>query len=71
MGYQVPQSEANFVWLGNGDPAEGGIDAQEFGKQCEANGVIVRVFPDSGVRVTIGTADENDAFLAAAGLVVA
>jgi histidinol-phosphate aminotransferase len=66
MGYQVPDSEANFVWLGNGEPAEGGIDAVQFGKRCEAQGVIVRVFADAGVRVTIGTAQENDAFLAAA-----
>jgi histidinol-phosphate aminotransferase len=66
MGYQVPDSEANFVWLGNGEPADGGIDAVQFGKRCEAQGVIVRVFADAGVRVTIGTAQENDAFLAAA-----
>ena len=33
---------------------------------CEARGVIVRPFAGDGVRVTIGTPDENDAFLAAA-----
>jgi len=34
---------------------------------CEAQGVIVRPFPGEGVRVTVGTPAENDAFLAAAG----
>jgi histidinol-phosphate aminotransferase len=66
QGYQVPDSEANFVWLGNGDPAEGGIDATEFAQRCEEHGVIVRAFADSGVRVTIGTPAENDTFLGAA-----
>jgi histidinol-phosphate aminotransferase len=33
---------------------------------CEARGVIVRPFAGDGVRVTIGTPQENDAFLAAA-----
>src|SRR3712207_8690159 len=37
-----------------------------FGAACEARGVIVRPFPGDGVRVTIGTPAENDAFLAAA-----
>ncbi|TCB98991.1 histidinol-phosphate transaminase [Micromonospora zingiberis] len=56
----VPASQANFVWLPLGDRAV------EFGKACEARGVIVRPFPGDGVRVTIGTPTENDAFLAAA-----
>ena len=37
-----------------------------FAAACEAEGVIVRPFAGDGVRVTIGTPDENDAFLAAA-----
>ncbi|MCX4469695.1 histidinol-phosphate transaminase [Micromonospora sp. NBC_01655] len=56
----VPSSQANFVWLPLGD------GAMEFGRACEARGVIVRPFPGDGVRVTIGTPAENDAFLAAA-----
>ncbi|MBL6278637.1 histidinol-phosphate transaminase [Micromonospora fiedleri] len=56
----VPASQANFVWLPLGERA------LEFGKACEARGVIVRPFPGDGVRVTIGTPAENDAFLAAA-----
>lgn len=56
----LPSSQANFVWLPLGDRAV------DFGRACESRGVIVRPFPGDGVRVTIGTPAENDAFLAAA-----
>jgi histidinol-phosphate aminotransferase len=56
----VPTSQANFVWLPLGD------EAVAFGTACESRGVIVRPFPSEGVRVTIGTPEENDTFLAAA-----
>lgn len=55
----VPESQANFVWLPLGD------GSTAFASVCEAQGVIVRPFQGDGVRVTIGTPDENDAFLAA------
>lgn len=53
----VPDSQANFVWLPLGD------DAVPFAKRCEARGVIVRPFAGDGVRVTVGTSEENDVFL--------
>lgn len=56
----VPPSQANFVWLPLGDRAV------EFAQACEGRQVIVRPFAGDGVRVTIGTPEENDAFLAAA-----
>ena len=56
----VPTSQSNFVWLPLGD------QAVPFGAACEQRGVIVRPFAGDGVRVTIGTPEENDAFLAAA-----
>jgi histidinol-phosphate aminotransferase len=56
----APESQSNFVWLPLGDRSAG------FGKACEGRGVIVRPFPGEGVRVTVGTPAENDAFLAAA-----
>ena len=55
-----PTSQANFVWLPLGERAAA------FGAACEERGVIVRPFAGDGVRVTIGTPEENDAFLAAA-----
>jgi histidinol-phosphate aminotransferase len=60
MGQDVPQTQANFVWLPLGN------DAVPFAQVCEVNGVIVRPFAGEGVRVTIGTAQENEAFLNAA-----
>jgi histidinol-phosphate aminotransferase len=57
---EVPQSQANFVWLPLGD------GSAQFAAACEARGVIVRPFQGDGVRVTVGTPAENDAFLAAA-----
>jgi histidinol-phosphate aminotransferase len=56
----VPDSQANFVWLPLRD------EAVPFAKVCESRGVIVRPFAGDGVRVTIGRPEENDAFLAAA-----
>ncbi|MDQ1722642.1 MAG: histidinol-phosphate aminotransferase [Pseudonocardiales bacterium] len=66
VGYQLPDSEANFVWLADGPLDQGGVDAVAFGAGCEARGVVVRVFAGSGVRITVGTAAENDKFLSAA-----
>jgi histidinol-phosphate aminotransferase len=60
LSVEVPASQANFVWLPLGDRAAA------FGAACESRGVIVRTFQPDGVRVTIGTPGENDAFLAAA-----
>ncbi|MFD0741508.1 histidinol-phosphate transaminase [Phytohabitans flavus] len=60
LGIDVPDSQANFIWLPLGDRSAG------FGAACESRGVIVRPFVGDGVRVTVGTPAENDAFLAAA-----
>jgi histidinol-phosphate aminotransferase len=59
-GCALPESQANFVWL----PL--GAASASFAEACLAAGVIVRPFPGEGVRVTIGTAEENDRFLSAA-----
>jgi histidinol-phosphate aminotransferase len=60
LSVDVPTSQANFVWLPLGDRSAA------FGAACEGRGVIVRPFQPEGVRVTIGTPEENDVFLAAA-----
>ena len=61
-GYEVPQSQANFVWLPLRERATA------FAAHCEDHKVIVRPFPDAagGVRITIGAPEENSALLAAA-----
>jgi histidinol-phosphate aminotransferase len=56
-GYDVPPSQANFVWL------ELGADSVGFAQHCADGGVLVRPFDGEGVRVTIGLPEENDAFL--------
>ncbi|EXU65406.1 aminotransferase [Streptomyces sp. PRh5] len=58
-GQDVPASHANFLWL-----RLGGASAA-FGRWCTDRGVAVRTFPGEGVRVSIGRAEDNDAFLAA------
>jgi histidinol-phosphate aminotransferase len=59
-GHRVPPSQGNFLWLPFGD------HSAHFATHCRDNGIAVRVFGADGVRVTIGTAAENDAFVAAA-----
>ncbi len=56
----IPETQANFVWLPLKDRSAA------FASACEAAGVIVRAFAGEGVRVTIGTPEENDTFLGAA-----
>jgi histidinol-phosphate aminotransferase len=60
MGYDVPESQANFVWLPLGDRT------QAFNEHCVDQKVIIRAFAGEGVRATVGLPAENDAFLAAA-----
>jgi histidinol-phosphate aminotransferase len=60
LGFEVPDSAANFVWLPLGERST------PFAEHCAARRVLVRPFTGEGVRVTIGLPEENDAFLAAA-----
>jgi histidinol-phosphate aminotransferase len=59
-GWTVPVTEANFVWLRLGE------HTTTFAEACERAGIAVRPFPGEGARVSIGSPDDNDAFLAAA-----
>ncbi|WP_084714474.1 histidinol-phosphate transaminase [Streptacidiphilus rugosus] len=60
LGYPVPSSHTNFLWL----PLREASSA--FTEFCLNRGVAVRGFPGEGVRVTVGLAAENSAFLALA-----
>jgi histidinol-phosphate aminotransferase len=57
QGWDVPATEANFVWM----PL--GTRTAEFAAECEAAGVMVRPFAGDGARVTIGETEANDVFL--------
>ena len=59
LGLEVPESQGNFVWLAVGEAAAA------LGAACEERGVVLRPFAGFGVRVTIGTPEENDVMLAA------
>jgi histidinol-phosphate aminotransferase len=59
-GWTVPPTEANFVWLRLGE------HTTPFAEACESQGIATRPFAGEGVRVSIGTHEANDAFLAAA-----
>ena len=64
-GHAVADSQANFVWLPVGEQAAGLAAA------LEARAVITRPFAGEGVRVTVGTPEEDDVFLAALDAVTA
>jgi histidinol-phosphate aminotransferase len=59
LGVPVPDSQANFVWLGLGE------ETTTFAEFCETAGCVVRPFAGDGVRISIGTPAENDLLLAA------
>jgi histidinol-phosphate aminotransferase len=55
----VADSQANFVWL----PA--GEQTVALAAALESRAVITRPFAGDGIRVTVGTPEEDDVFLAA------
>jgi histidinol-phosphate aminotransferase len=57
MGWTVPPSEANFVWLRLGP------DTMRFADACDLAGLSVRPFAGEGVRVSVGEKAGNDLFL--------
>ncbi len=61
QGWDVPESEANFVWLPLGE------DTARFADTCREAGLIVRPFPGEGARCTIGETEANDRFIEVSG----
>ena len=57
MGWTVPPTEANFVWLRLGP------DTTRFADACDRAGLSVRSFAGEGVRVSVGEKAGNDLFL--------
>jgi histidinol-phosphate aminotransferase len=60
QGWTVPPTEANFVWLRLGP------DTQDFAAACGKAGISIRPFGDEGARISVGTPEADDAFLAVA-----
>lgn len=63
-GHDFPWPTANFVWLPIGDRAD------EVYLALEQRGVVTRPFSGEGIRVTIGTPEQNQRFLATLAAVI-
>ena len=57
QGWDLPDSEANFVWFPLGE------ESSAFTAACEGAGLMVRRYGSDGVRVTIGESAANDRLL--------
>lgn len=57
QGWEVPATEANFVWMPVGERAG------ELAEACSAVGLSVRAFAGDGVRVSIAEPEAGDRFL--------
>ncbi|GAB3120137.1 histidinol-phosphate transaminase [Glaciibacter psychrotolerans] len=60
QGWTVADSHANFVWLRTGD------DTDRVNAALIEQGILGRAFPGEGIRVSTGSIEANDRFLAAA-----
>ena len=58
-GIDVVESAANFVFVPTGDAT------MELATELEKRGVIARPFPEFGLRITVGTPEQNDRWLTA------
>ncbi|MGC5627636.1 histidinol-phosphate transaminase [Georgenia sp. Z1344] len=58
LGLEIPETQANFVWLRLGDGAASFADA------AREVDLLVRPFAGDGVRISIGTRENTDAVLA-------
>lgn len=61
QGWEVPDSQANFVWLPLGD------HATAFAAAATRAGVLVRPFAGDGVRISVGEPEANDVALEVTG----
>ncbi|MEE2816074.1 MAG: histidinol-phosphate transaminase [Actinomycetota bacterium] len=60
QGWQVPDSQANFVWLPAGERTD------EVAAAFDAADLIVRPFPGDGIRISVGEEESIDRVLAVA-----
>lgn len=57
QGWDVPDSQANFIWLALGDRTA------DYAAEASAAGVIVRPFAGVGLRVSVGEPEATDLFI--------
>ncbi len=58
-GHDVPDAQANFVWLPLGEATT------DTCVELEKQGLVTRPFPGEGLRITVSSVEENDRVLAA------
>lgn len=58
-GWSLPDAQANFVFLATGERTD------ELYLHLEKRGIVTRPFTGVGIRVTVGSPDQNDRFLSA------
>jgi histidinol-phosphate aminotransferase len=61
QGWDIPHTEANFVWLALG------ARTTDFARFCEESGLVVRPFAGEGCRVTVAEPEANDRLIRLAG----
>jgi histidinol-phosphate aminotransferase len=61
QGWDIPEPQGNFYWIGAGGEAS----ALAAHLRAVSPPILVRPFDGDGVRITIGSADENDRVIAA------
>jgi histidinol-phosphate aminotransferase len=64
QGWRIPPAQGNFIWLPTG---EGTVAAAEV---LEAGGIVARVFPPDGIRVSVGEPESVEKLLRATAEVV-
>jgi histidinol-phosphate aminotransferase len=57
MGWHVPPTEANFVWLRLGS------DTTDFAQACDRAGISIRPYAGEGARISVAEQAANDLFL--------
>lgn len=60
LGWEVLPSETNFLWLPTGEASA------SVAEEWERRGLLVRAFPRSGLRVTVGSPGASDLLITAA-----
>lgn len=61
LGYEIPEAQGNFVWVPLGD------DSLAFAEAFMQEGILVRPFAGSGVRISVGEAESVPEVLRIAG----
>ena len=64
QGWNIPDSQANFVWLATGAETEAADEV------LRTHGIVARAFAGSGIRVTVGEAESVEKILQATAEIV-